>query len=131
MRRIPQLLALVWCVGISFYLLQVPMYSSMSTSHTVSMHGSGLSSAPANSQTTLLDVNGPGVLRSLAIPALLALLALLAPPQICSRVAGTAAVLVGLYSVLGAMTVGLYYAPAALLLLVAALWRDRIRAQPA
>lgn len=131
MRRVPLLLAFVWSLVISLYLLHAPLYSSVSTSVTASMAGMSTSIAPVNPRSTLLEVNGPRVLFILGLPVLLALLALLVPAAARARTAAIAGVLVGLFSLLGAMTVGLFYAPTALLVLLGAVLAERIRARPA
>ena len=131
MRKVAALLALVWSLGVPMYLLKAPLYSSVVTSVATSASGARQTPHAEVSRSTLLEVNGPRVLLPFAIPALLCLLALAAPAQVGRAAAAAAGVLVGLFSLLAAWTIGLYFLPAALSLLVGAIPPVRARARPA
>ncbi len=131
MRHVPLLLAFTWSVAVSLYLLNVPVYSSMSTSATIPITGTNSSVGPITSRSTLMDINGAGILLILAMPTVVALIPLLMPATVRRRTAAIAGVLVGVFSFLGAMTVGLFYLPTALLLLVGAALPERIQARAA
>jgi len=65
---------------------------------------------------TLLQVNGPYILIPVLLPVLTALIALLLRKQVVRFVA---AILMALFVVLGGFTIGLFYLPAGILMLLA------------
>ena len=91
--------AFAWALGASVLLLFLPVYESDP--------GGG---------ATLVDENGAGVIAVLAIPVAIAAAGL----ALKGRGRAVAAVLAGAFVVLGSFTVGLFYAPTAILLIVAA-----------
>jgi hypothetical protein len=70
---------------------------------------------------TLGDVNGPWALIPVAFPIFITALPLTFPNQ---AVRVTASVVLGLFVFLGGMTIGLFYLPAAVLLMLAACAAD-------
>jgi hypothetical protein len=67
---------------------------------------------------TLLDVNGPRVLVALAIPALIAMAPVLVPRFWVRIVAGLALATI---AVVGGFSIGLFYAPSTIMMLLAGL----------
>jgi ABC-type transport system involved in multi-copper enzyme maturation permease subunit len=65
---------------------------------------------------TLLQVNGPYILIPVMFPVLTALIALLLRKQ---GVRVVATILIGLFAVIGGFTIGLFYLPAGVLMLLA------------
>lgn len=134
MRRIAVLLAFGWSVATFLYLLSAPVYAGVSSTVTAARHGSTNHLPVVSTLSNLVEVNGPGVLAPLALPVGLSLLAVLAAFVTAGRVSSRAVAITGiaaaLFCLLGAMTVGLFYAPVALLLLGAAALPERLRFSP-
>lgn len=111
------LAALVWAVGVAAYLAVAPFYAGVEAS---AMRGSPpVFAAPAS--RTLLEVDGSIALIAMLLPVALAALPLLRrasktrlPLEIIS-----AAFLI-LFVTIGGLSIGLFYAPSALLMLAAA-----------
>jgi len=105
--------AAVWSVLAYVGLLTISGYSTASTTSTGAvMYG----------RASIADVNGPAVYGTLAIPLVAAILALIAVKHPGRRwLLISAAVVATLFTFLAAMSVGLFYAPTAVGLLVAAL----------
>ena len=91
--------AFAWALGASALLLFVPVYDT---------------DPPGGA--TLIDENGAGVIAVLAIPVAIAAAGI----ALNGRGRAVAAVLAGAFVVLGSFTVGLFYAPTAILLIIAA-----------
>jgi hypothetical protein len=117
-------LAALWATGVSLYLLFAPTYGS-----SVSTYGpnSTASRSETRSYATLLDVNGPQILFVLSLPVLLALSPLAFRKHRRAALLGAGALML-CFSVLGALSVGTFYLPTALLLLLAGATRP---AEPA
>lgn len=97
-------------------LLRAPLYGSSASTAT----SDGRLTARTDS-ATLFDVNGWNAIVPLLIPVLIAGLPLLAPsrrPAVLGR--SMSAFILLAFVVLGAMTVGLFYLPSALLMTIAA-----------
>ena len=121
MERIIRWLALVASLGAIATLWLMPMYTFQVVSQSVG--GEATSSVGTD---TLIGVNGYAVLGVLAIPLLAALSALLPWPARYRRGADiVGAIVVAVFSVLGAFTVGLFFVPTALVLLLLAVWPRR------
>ena len=118
MERIVRWLALVVSFVAFVILWFMPTYAFRAVSESVS--GDAIATA---SSDTLIGVNGYAVLAVLAIPVLAALSAVLPWPAKYRRGADILAALVSLaFCLLGAFTVGLFFLPAAALLLFLAVW---------
>jgi hypothetical protein len=107
-----------WAIALIGAAFVVPVYSGVSGSSTT---------APHTFSSTLVEENGLSVLVPLAIPAALAALVWLALHRRCSRetrwsgpVAWALIGLLGAFSVVTSLTVGLFVMPVALLLAGAA-----------
>jgi hypothetical protein len=99
--------AFAWALGASLLLLVLPVYSEQTAD------GSG---HVTNGSATLVQENGAGVIAVLAIPVAIAAAGLALHGRGRAVAAGCAAAFV----LLGGFTVGLFYAPTAILLIVAA-----------
>lgn len=108
-------LASLWAAGVALYLLFAPTYET-----SVSTYGpnSTASSNKISGYATLLDVNGPEILFVLSIPILLALSPLTFRKHRRAALLGAGALML-CFCILGALSVGMLYLPAALLLLLA------------
>lgn len=113
--RLLAILAALWATGASLYLLFAPTYR---TSAGTSGLDSSASTRNVEGTATLLDVNGPEVLFVLGIPVLLAVAPLAFRARRRAALLGAGALML-LFCILGALSVGTRYLPAALLLLLA------------
>jgi hypothetical protein len=110
--------AFVWALALVAGAFFVPVYSGVE---------SGSAAGVVSTTSTLVGVNGLGVLLPVALPALLVALVWLALHRKCSRgssrsgqVAWTLIVLLGTFSVLAMFSIGLFVLPTVLLLAGAA-----------
>jgi hypothetical protein len=111
--RAAQWFALGWAALAYVILLRLPLYSTKTTR----LDGGGVMAG----QASLPEVNGPGVYVTLAIPLLTALLAVVAWRTRFRRSATLlAAVIATIFAVLGSMTIGGFFLPTAVALIVAA-----------
>jgi hypothetical protein len=102
------------------YFLAAPPYSS-STSGAAVTAGGAATSWEAAGRAGIVAVNGADVLLPLLMPVLLAALPLLARSAGWRRgLSAAAALILGAFALLGAASVGLFYAPAAVALGLAA-----------
>lgn len=129
MRRIAVLLALGWSLATFLYLLSAPVYDGVRSTVMVTRDGSTAHVPVVSTGSTMVEVNGPGVLVALALPVGLSLLAVMAAFVTAGRVSSRAVAITGIaaaiFCLVGAMTVGLLYAPAALLLLAGSAMPER------
>lgn len=114
-KRMTGLVAVVLAVAAAIVLSTVPVYSgeqssTSSTGAPVVMHTS----------QTVLQVMGGGYLVILLLPAIVLAIPLLLRGRAASVGALAAAVLVGMFVVLGILSIGLFYLPAAVCAVVAA-----------
>lgn len=114
------MVAALLAAGASLLLLLWPVYSTASDSYSSGPDGSG-SSAASVGRATLLDVNGPGALWGLLIPPALAVVPLLVPgaQRLRAATSVSAAALVVLV-VLSGFSIGVFYIPSAVAMVVAA-----------
>ena len=108
----------MWALALVAGAFFVPVYSGVD---------SGSAAGVVSTTSTLVSVNGLGVLLPVALPALLVALVWLALHRKCSRgssrsgqVAWTLIVLLGTFSVLAMFSIGLFVLPTVLLLAGAA-----------
>lgn len=120
MRRLLPAFAFLWTIGAGIYLLCAPTYEGVRSENTLGTTISAVTGS-TRADATLLAIEGPTALIPLALPVLLALVPLLVSSRRRTIAAGTAGLLLGAFSLLGAMTIGFYYLPAALLLLLGAI----------
>jgi hypothetical protein len=73
---------------------------------------------------SLLDAEGPGVIVTLAVPVLICAIPLLAPARHRRAAAWISAVLLGIGVILGLLSVGVYFVPSLILLIIGA---NRVR----
>jgi hypothetical protein len=113
-----------WSLVMTALWFVLPAYHGEGASHT-----SGGEVRTFSSNETLLEHEGPGVLLVIAIPVVFTGLALLAHRSRRRRVIRIAlGTVMALGCFLALLSVGAFYAPAAILLLVAGLRTDRSRA---
>ncbi|MFC8597202.1 MULTISPECIES: hypothetical protein [unclassified Isoptericola] len=111
----------------------LPVYAGTTTESTTSGSVTGaVTTTTTDATATLAQVNGPGVLVVLAVPVLVAALPLLARRASAFRALRvTTAVLLPVLTLVGAMSVGVFFAPAALAAVVAAALPGRSAASSA
>lgn len=119
MSRITYLFALAWTLGVTIYLAVVPMYGERKSWVETRPNGETFQVVEPGTQT-LADVNGSGVLLLLAIPLALVVLPVLFRRHRRRKHIGMfcAGVLLVL-AFLGSASIGMYYYPSALALLIA------------
>lgn len=109
-----QWLAFALAVLASLLLLLVPAYTQESSSASASSADSGVptTTSVTTEHVTLLQTNGSGVLLALAAPLLLTALPLLLPGHHARIGALGCLVLLGLFVLAGALSIGAFYLPA-------------------
>jgi len=114
--------AFVWAAGLVVAALVVPVYSGTETTG-----GPGLVSTTTTTSSTLVGVNGHGVLLVVALPALLTALVWLAlhdkrthGRRISGYIAWSLIGLLGAFCLLAMLSIGVFVLPVALLLAAAA-----------
>lgn len=109
--------ALGWAVGVAISLVLVPIYEGAASAPEAGTNAERITTTPR----TLLDVNGIGVLAPLLVPVVLTVLPLLrARSATRRRLKMVSAVLLLVFVVGGALSIGLFYAPSAMAMLIAA-----------
>lgn len=116
--------AALWAAGASLYLLFGPTYQSSSA--RLNMPGVDAAGTESRGHASALDVNGPHVVAVLGIPVVLALSPLLVRKQRRAALLAAGALTLG-FCVVAALSVGTFYLPTALLLLIAAATTDATR----
>jgi hypothetical protein len=99
-------------VAVSGLFLVLPTYSS------------GSSESPSVGHATLLEINGAGALFTLAIPALIALIPVFVPIWWVRIVAG---LVLAAFVVVGSPSIGMFYFPSAVTMLLAGLLSAPVR----
>jgi hypothetical protein len=120
-------MAAVWAAGVALYLLLAPTYESSTSIYTTEIPPSEVARTEIRGHATALQVNGPQIVLVLSIPVLLALLPFAFRKHRRAALLG-AGVLTLCFCILGALSVGTFYLPTALLLLLAG---AMTRAEPA
>jgi len=111
-------IAALWATVVALFFLFGPTYGTSTTEYSVTASGGQVASPQFEGHATGLEVNGPHVAFVLVIPIILALLPLaVRKHQRASFI--VAGVLSLAFCVVGAMSVGMFYLPSALLLLLA------------
>lgn len=110
--------ALGWVVGVTIYLALVPIYEGVIYEDVASVPEEGANAERiTTARRTLLDVNGIGVL----VPIVLTVLPLFrARSATRHRLEMAGAILLLVFVVGGALSIGLFYAPGAMAMLLAA-----------
>lgn len=107
-----------WAAAASVLLLVMPTVATMRETLSLGQRSPAVSPP---SLSSLLSAQGPSVIPPLALPVIASILPLLGRTARTRRILGTVAtVLLGVFCVLGAWSVGLFYVPS-LVALVAAL----------
>jgi len=110
----------LWAIGISAYILFAPMVKSVSVSSSFSHAHSSIQTAPDYSRTSWYKTRGLSAARPLLIPILLACLPFLIPNIKTRRIVGAISIiLLAVFCVLTAFSVGSYYMPSAVALAAA------------
>ena len=107
--------AVVWTVGVTGFLLFGPSYAGSSSA--IGADGSVVESSRG---ATLIEVNGPRVLFWLAIPLLLVAVPMLVKKAYRRRVGVACALLMFVLALVGSLSIGVFYYPTAIALLLAA-----------
>ena len=108
--------AVAWSVFAYIVLLRIPLYSTASSSSAESV---------VYGRASLTDINGSRVLAVLAIPAIAAIVAVLPWPASSRQpIRILSAVVATLFALLSAMTVGSFFLPTGIALIIAA-WAGR------
>jgi hypothetical protein len=109
--RIARWFAAGWAIAVFVGLLALPLYSVATTTSGTERRGSA----------SLVSVNGPRVLFLVAVPVLASLLAVIPVPRRAQRpFTIAAAAITCAFALLGAASVGLFFAPSAVALILAA-----------
>ena len=112
--------ALAWTVGVTTYLLVAPMYGEKMTWTETTPSGRQIQHTEAGS-STLLDQNGPRILPALAIPLLLVGVPFATRTPRSRRTAAlVCGTLLAIFAFLTSWTIGTYYFPPALALVLSA-----------
>ena len=112
-------IAILWATGVALFFLFAPTYETAFASYSPDTPASEVARTEIRGHATALEVNGPHIIFVLSIPILFALLPLAFQRQRRAALLG-AAVLTLCFCSLGALSVGVFYLPSALLLLLAA-----------
>ncbi|HMF99845.1 MAG TPA: hypothetical protein VK560_01225 [Gemmatimonadaceae bacterium] len=111
-------IAALWATVVALFFLFGPTYGTSTSEYSVTTSGGQVASPQFEGHATGLEVNGPRVAFVLVIPIILALLPLaVRKHQRASFIIAGALSLA--FCVVGAMSVGMFYLPSALLLLLA------------
>ena len=119
MGRIANWFAVAWTAAVGVYLLYAPMYATETTSYSI---GGSAPPAPTthSGTTSLLAVEGRGAYVRALLPVVVALVPLLLPSRAARRTGlVVATILLLVYALLGAASIGLWYMPAVVALVVA------------
>lgn len=120
MKRRFWLIAPLWAIGISAYIMFAPMVKSVSVSQSFSRHHGSNQTAPDYSRMSWYETKGLSAARPLVIPILLAFLPFVIPNIKSRRIAGAISiVLLAVFCALTAFSVGSYYMPSVVALAVA------------
>jgi hypothetical protein len=111
-------IAALWATVVALFFLFGPVYGTSTTAYSVTARGGQVASPQFEGHATGLEVNGPPVAFVLVIPMILALLPLAVRRNQRASFIG-AGVLSLAFCVVGAMSVGMFFLPSALLLLLA------------
>jgi hypothetical protein len=132
LRRFVWWLAPAWALAASTYLLFEPTVGTVSTSVASGLSGPAVPSRDLYSSSSLLATQGSSVLLPLLIPVVLSALPLFGRSPRWHFILGAgAAALLGLFCLLGILSVGFFYVPSLVALIVAlALQTGRSEASP-
>jgi hypothetical protein len=106
------LISFLLALAASILFLVIPTYNGETRSTDAQGH-----TTVTRTQATLLEVNGRWTLLSLGVPVLIALIPVLIPKR---GVRIGAAILLGVFAIIGGFSIGLFYVPSALTMIVAA-----------
>ena len=111
-------IAALWATVVALFFLFGPVYGTSTGEYSVTAPGGQVMSPQFKGHASGLEVNGPHIAFVLVIPIILALLPLAVRKhqRLSFIVAG---VLLLAFCIVGAMSVGMFYLPSALLLLLA------------
>jgi hypothetical protein len=120
--KAPQALSIIaalWATAVALFFLFGPVYGTSTSEYSVTVSSGQVATSPERvGHASGLQANGPQIAFVLAIPIVVALLPLAFRKH--QRAAFLAAGALSLaFCVLGAMSVGMFYVPSALLLLLA------------
>ena len=111
--------AALWATGVALFLLLAPTYETAVVTYGPNTPPSEIARTEVRGHATALEVNGPQIVFALSIPILLALLPLTFRKQRRAALLGAGALTL-CFCILGALSVGMFYLPTALLLFLAA-----------
>ena len=112
-------IAILWATGVASFFLFAPTYETAFASYGPDTPASEVARTEIRGHATALEVDGPHIIFVLSIPILFALLPLAFQRHRRAALLGVAALTLSFCS-LGALSVGVFYLPTALLLLLAA-----------
>ncbi len=119
--KAPQILCLIaalWATAVALFFLFGPVYETSTSQYSVTVSGGQVASPEREARATGLQANGPHITFVLAIPIVLALLPLAFRKHQRASFLGAGALTLA-FCVVGAMSVGMFYLPTALLLVLA------------
>jgi hypothetical protein len=119
-RSVLPVIAALWATGVALYFLLAPTYETSFGSYGPNTPASEVARTEVRGHASALEVNGPHILFVLSIPILLALSPLAIRKHRRAALLGAGALTL-CFCILGALSVGTFYLPTALLF---ARWGD-------
>ncbi len=119
-KRVFQLIAFALVVVADAVLLLVPTYSSAASSSSGDSSQATAATTSVETTQTMLQVVGPWLLVLLAVPLAAALLPLWARGRAWTVLSLVSASVLGVFVLLGALTIGMFFVPALVTAIVAA-----------
>ena len=120
--KAPQILCLIaalWATAVALFFLFGPVYETSTSEYSVTVSSGQVATSPERAgHATGLQANGPQIAFVLVIPIVLALLPLAFRNHQRASFLGAGALTLA-FCVVGAMSVGMFYLPTALLLVLA------------
>ena len=120
--KAPQALSIIaalWATAVALFFLFGPVYATSTSEYSVTVSSGQVATSPERvGHATGLQANGPQIAFVLAIPVVLALLPLAFRKHLRAAFLAAGALTLA-FCVVGAMSVGIFYLPTALLLVLA------------
>lgn len=120
--KAPQALSIIaalWATAVAFFFLFGPVYATSTSEYSVTVSSGQVATSPERGgHATGLQANGSRIAFMLAIPVVLALLPLAFRKHLRTALLVAGALTLA-FCVVGAMSVGMFYLPTALLLVLA------------
>lgn len=112
-QRVAPIISLLWAIAVGLFVLFGPLYASGSGGIAVDKSGNGVAFPINYGHASGLEVNGPWILFVVSVPILLTLAPVLIRRRAVRLVSGSVLLFL---CFLAALSIGILYVPAALLL---------------